>query len=74
VARVYYNYEVELVEPVEIKRHIGGAVTSVEIGVEAVKAPQVWAMGATGSGVLVGNMDSGVDGSHLPLAVEEPVR
>lgn len=68
VARIYYNYEVELVEPVEIKRHIGGAVTSVEIGVEAVRAPEVWAVGATGSGVLVANMDSGVDGSHPALA------
>jgi subtilisin family serine protease len=68
VARVYYNYNIELVEPVEIKKDDGGLITVVEPGVEAVRAPEVWALGITGAGVLVANMDTGVDGDHPALA------
>ena len=68
VARVYYNYNIELIEPVEIKEDDGGLITAVEPGVEAVRAPEVWALGITGAGVLVANMDTGVDGDHPALA------
>ncbi|MEE8418070.1 MAG: S8 family serine peptidase, partial [candidate division Zixibacteria bacterium] len=69
VARVYYNYEIELIEPVEVKEDKGGGIiTAVETGVQAVRAPEVWAMGITGAGVLVANMDTGVDGNHPALA------
>ncbi len=37
-------------------------------GVNAVHAPQVWHdLGYTGVGVLVANMDTGVDGNHIAL-------
>jgi len=68
VARIYYNYEIELIEPVEIKDDPDRIITDVEIGVEAVRAPEVWALGITGAGVLVANMDTGVDGNHPALA------
>jgi subtilisin family serine protease len=68
VARVYYNYNIELIEPVEIGGDGGGVITTVEAGVEAVRAPEVWALGITGAGVLVANMDTGVEGSHPALA------
>jgi PKD repeat protein/subtilisin family serine protease len=68
VATVYFNYEVELIEPVEIEKDDGGAITAVETGVQAVRAPEVWAMGYTGAGVLVANIDTGVDGDHPALA------
>jgi subtilisin family serine protease len=67
VSRVYFNYEIELIEPEEIIKDDGGTITNVEIGVEAVRAPEVWALGITGAGVLVANMDTGVDGSHPAL-------
>lgn len=34
----------------------------------AIHAPELWGLGYTGSGVVVANMDSGVDGSHPDLA------
>ena len=38
-----------------------------EWNIEAVRAPELWAMGFTGQGVVVANMDSGVDVSHPDL-------
>ncbi len=68
VARVYCDYEIELIEPVEAKGDDGELITVAETGVQAVRAPEVWAMGITGTGVLVANMDTGVDGDHPALA------
>jgi subtilisin family serine protease len=69
VEKIYYNYEIELIEPVEVRGDDGGGtIAAVETGVQAVRAPEVWAMGITGAGVLVANMDTGVDGDHPALA------
>jgi serine protease AprX len=68
VLRVYYDYEIELIEPVEAKKDNTGAITVAETGVQAVRAPEVWAMGYTGAGVLVSNIDTGVEGGHPALA------
>jgi subtilisin family serine protease len=63
VEKVYYNYEIELIEPEQVKEDPPRPFT-IETGVEAVRAPEVWALGYTGEGVLVANMDTGVDGHH----------
>lgn len=68
VARIYFNYEIELIEPAEVKDTDQGVIARIETGVQAVRAPEVWAMGYTGAGVLVANMDTGVDGNHPALA------
>ncbi len=68
VAKVYFNYEIELVAPVEMKTDTRDDILTPEPGVDAVRAPEVWDMGFTGSGVLVANMDTGVDGDHPALA------
>jgi bacillopeptidase F len=75
VDRVYYNHEIELVAPVEAPGAAagggdgGGPLTGVvEPGVAAVRAPEVWDLGITGAGVLVANVDTGVDGNHPALA------
>lgn len=67
VGKVYFNYEIELIKPVESKKDDGHTITA-ETGVEAVNAPQCWAMGIDGSGVLVSTLDTGVDGNHPALA------
>lgn len=36
-------------------------------GLTALKAPQLWDRGFTGQGVLVGHLDTGVDGTHPAL-------
>jgi bacillopeptidase F len=71
VERVYYNYQIELVAPVAAGDQGGGGggtILAPEPGVVAVRAPEVWAMGFTGEGVLVATLDTGVDGNHPALA------
>jgi subtilisin family serine protease len=68
VGRVYINYEIELVEPLEADPVPRGLALVVEPGVEAVRAPEVWAQGITGAGTLVATLDTGVDGTHAALA------
>ncbi|UCD76842.1 MAG: S8 family serine peptidase [Phycisphaerales bacterium] len=72
VATVYFNYGIESIKPVETKtgKSDPGAAggRAVEVGVEAVRAPEVWAIGFTGEGVLVSTLDTGVDGNHPALA------
>ncbi|UCD75024.1 MAG: S8 family serine peptidase [Phycisphaerales bacterium] len=68
VATVYFNYPIELIEPVASSHKDGPGDRAVEIGVEAVRAPEVWAMGFTGEGVLTSTLDTGVDGNHPALA------
>ncbi len=41
--------------------------STIEIGVNYVKAPQVWAQGYFGQGVVVGSIDTGVDYTHNAL-------
>ena len=38
-----------------------------EWNLNAINAPVLWAMGHTGAGVVVANMDTGVDGAHQDL-------
>ncbi|MGA7732499.1 MAG: S8 family serine peptidase [Chloroflexia bacterium] len=39
----------------------------VEWGVQRVNAPQVWALGYTGTGIVIGNQDTGMRWSHNAL-------
>ena len=44
------------------------ATASFEWNLDAIRAPELWTMGYTGAGVVVANMDTGVDGQHPDLA------
>jgi len=74
VEEAYLNYPIELIEPVPDGP--GAAVPGGDlrnpltptVGLVAVRAPEVWAMGFTGQGVLVATLDTGVDGNHPALA------
>jgi len=44
------------------------AFAPAEANVTLVNAPALWSMGYSGQGVVVANMDSGVDGSHPDLS------
>src|SRR5438477_6254230 len=41
--------------------------SAVEWGVQDVNAPQVWAMGFTGQGIVIGNQDTGMRWTHNAL-------
>lgn len=72
VERVEADLEVELIEPVSVKKDVprpsADKTGYVAPGLVAVGAQRVWReLGITGAGTLVANMDSGVDGSHPAL-------
>ena len=66
------DLKVELIEPIRSERATppgGRRGIGTCPGVEAIKAPYVWReFGIDGTGVVVGSMDTGVDGSHPALA------
>ncbi|XVU28257.1 S8 family serine peptidase [Actinoplanes sp. CA-054009] len=72
VAEIHATPQVELVDPVEEKAPSSDRAASPEDGtvtwgLEAIHAPQAWAMGATGAGITVSNLDSGVQFDHPAL-------
>ncbi|MFH1748701.1 MAG: S8 family serine peptidase, partial [Planctomycetota bacterium] len=78
VDTIYFNYPIEMITP-ETPEPGTASLNSdegqsqrgprtPEPGLYAVRAPEVWAMGFTGEGVLVSTLDTGVDGSHPALA------
>ncbi len=44
-----------------------GAPSSAEWNIDAIRAPEVWGLGYTGQGIVVANMDTGVDVNHEGL-------
>ena len=72
VARVIGNPSVRVVQPViegPIEESSGrtDATLVLEEGVTFVRAPEVWATGATGQGVVVGGQDTGIRWTHNAL-------
>jgi subtilisin family serine protease len=66
VGYIDIDEHVELIEPREIKPAMmpnGDA----EMGLKVVNAYQMWAAGYTGQGVILSNLDTGVDGTHPAL-------
>jgi subtilisin family serine protease len=70
VGMIYFNYPIETIEPVgqRAKGPDGMRGGGPEPGLIAVRAPEVWALGYTGEGILVATLDTGVDGNHPALA------
>ncbi len=77
VAEIHATPQVALVEPVEEETPADGALRPDAAaagdagvnawGVDAIRAPEAWAMGATGAGITVANLDSGVQFDHAAL-------
>jgi serine protease AprX len=66
VYHVYANPSVRFSEPVSraASGPVPDAPDAVEWGVAKVHAPQVWALGFTGQGIVVGGQDTGYDWEH----------
>ncbi|MGW3605746.1 S8 family serine peptidase [Micromonospora sp. NPDC005161] len=78
VAKIHASPQVALVEPVDEKSPADQAARpaapkaaaeagTATWGLDAIHAPQAWAMGATGAGITVSNLDSGVQFDHPAL-------
>ncbi|WP_079574050.1 carboxypeptidase regulatory-like domain-containing protein [Krasilnikoviella flava] len=68
VERISAPRRYHLVEPVERDKVATQGTQSVEWGLQAINADDAWALGYTGQGVTVANIDSGVQGDHPALA------
>lgn len=67
IENVEYDLPIELIKP--IKGEFAPPIISTHSqGLDVIHAPQVWAMGYTGAGRLVSNIDTGVDGTHPALS------
>jgi len=68
VAHLYANPKVKLDLPEQPAQPLTpNAIQSVEWNVQKVRAPQVWAAGYTGQGVVIGGQDTGYDWDHVAL-------
>ena len=67
VLQINPDYEIVNIEPVSKSDDDPSLIASVENGLRAIRADEVWAMGYTGAGRLVSHLDTGVDGNHPAL-------
>jgi len=67
VAYVDLDVKVRGIQRRPTPRSIPHSPLSVEWGVQRVNAPQVWALGYTGQGIVVANLDTGVRWDHNAL-------
>jgi len=78
---VYPDYPISLIAPVGEPRADDSppaasattgaeppATLAIEEGVSSTRAPELWALGFDGTGVIVGDMDTGADGDHPAFA------
>ncbi|MEW6125976.1 MAG: S8 family serine peptidase [Acidobacteriota bacterium] len=57
--------QIRLIRPV--KTATASLSIAITWGIKALEIPQLWNQGLTGKGVLVGHLDTGVDGKHAAL-------
>ncbi len=67
VAHIYANPRVHFAEPLIDLEAPPVGIDAVEPGVSWIRAPQVWALGFTGQGVVVGGNDTGYRWTHDAL-------
>ncbi|MGB5676051.1 MAG: S8 family serine peptidase, partial [Gemmatimonadota bacterium] len=64
VEEVRLNFAIPLAEPVPAP----AGAAPIEWNLDAIRTPDLWALGHTGQGIVIANMDTGVDYRHLDLA------
>lgn len=67
VAHIYANPQVHFQEPLADLAAAPNGTEAIEPGVSWIRAPQVWALGFTGQGVVVGGNDTGYRWTHDAL-------
>jgi bacillopeptidase F len=66
IYKIYFDYEIEGAKPLNMGPG-EDLIATHEIGLTRINAPAAWAMGWTGAGRVVMNIDTGVDGNHEAL-------
>lgn len=61
VKSIIPNSKISLLEPI---KNEDASLRTIEWGVQKIRAPEVWAMGFTGQGVVVAGQDTGYDWDH----------
>ncbi|MCP4582276.1 MAG: S8 family serine peptidase [candidate division Zixibacteria bacterium] len=64
---IEFDMPVESIKPI-ISDSEPPLISTHSQGLDVINAPQAWAMGYTGAGRLVANIDTGVDGGHAALS------
>ncbi len=67
IEKVIFDYPVESIQPIKSDEPPPPVIASHPDGLDVMHVPEVWAMGFTGAGRLVSNIDTGVDGTHPAL-------
>lgn len=67
IDEIFLNYPIELIAPVEESPADDGGPRTPEPGLVAIHAPDAWAAGYDGTGVLVSHLDTGVGITHVAL-------
>jgi serine protease AprX len=67
VSHIYANPRVRLEEPAPPSANTPASPDAIEWGVNDVRAPQVWALGYKGQGIVVGGQDTGYQWDHPAL-------
>lgn len=68
VAQIYANPQVRLEQPIvgpKLVSHQAGEM--IEWNITKIRAPDVWALGYTGQGIIVGGQDTGYEWDHPAL-------
>jgi subtilisin family serine protease len=64
VSKIEANRPFKAIDPIRHSEVEQNSPRAIEWGVQNVRAPQVWAMGYTGQGIVVGNADTGMRWTH----------
>lgn len=67
VEEVHGTPQLTLIKPIRSRDSALAEVDRVTWGIERLEVPTLWRLGYTGRGVLVGHLDTGVDGTHPAL-------
>jgi len=67
VETIYAQPKPEIIKPVEAAT-VAGPLVGVEPGIKAIKADSAWGLGYRGTGRLLCNIDTGVNGNHNALS------
>ena len=67
VARIEANPVVHFQEPVREQSYSPSAIAAIEPGLSVIKAPEVWALGFKGEGIVIGGADTGYRWTHETL-------